>query len=168
MAADALPDFHLLDTGQFCARWRYERAEDAGMFDVHDAEDVVGGYPKIDNITDEALVAFLAAYPDESISKDDIFDYVYALLTGVSGDLARLDHESSLRRVALRSTLVRWATPVAMAVVERLRPGQLGWELAKIGQRRDPPIPVWAWLSLDSRDLGRRLVGVGREPERRQ
>jgi predicted helicase len=80
MAADALPDFHLLDTGQFFARWRYERADDAGMFDVHDAEDVVGGHRKIDNITDEALDAFLAAYPDESISKDDIFDYVYALL----------------------------------------------------------------------------------------
>ena len=79
LAADALPDLHLLDTGQFFARWRYEEVDDSGMFEIHDGE-VVDGYRRIDNITDEALAAFSAAYPDESISKDDIFDYVYGLL----------------------------------------------------------------------------------------
>jgi predicted helicase len=49
------------------------------MFDVHEGEEI-DGYCRIDNITDQALAAFSAAYPDESVSKDDIFDYVYGLL----------------------------------------------------------------------------------------
>ncbi|CCG02456.1 DEAD/DEAH box helicase [Blastococcus saxobsidens] len=73
------PDKHLLDTGQFFARWRYEKVDESGMFDVHKGE-IVDGFRRIDNITDEALAAFSAAYPGESISKDDIFDYVYGLL----------------------------------------------------------------------------------------
>jgi predicted helicase len=79
MAASELPDLHLLDSGQFFPRWRYERVDDTGMFDVHEGE-VVDGYRRIDNITDEALAAFSTAYPDESISKDDIFHYLYGLL----------------------------------------------------------------------------------------
>jgi predicted helicase len=79
LAADAVPDLHLLDSGQLFPRWRYEKVDNAGMFDVDEGE-VIDGYRRIDNITDEALAAFSAAYPDESISKDDIFDYVYGLL----------------------------------------------------------------------------------------
>jgi predicted helicase len=79
IASNDLPDLHLLDTGQFFARWRYEKVDDSGMFEVHEGE-VVDGYRRIDNITDEALAAFTAAYPGESITKDDIFDYVYGLL----------------------------------------------------------------------------------------
>ncbi|SOC52616.1 hypothetical protein SAMN05660748_4082, partial [Blastococcus aggregatus] len=74
-----LPDLHTLDTAQYFPRWRYEKVNDSGMFEVH-AGEVVDGYRRIDNITDEALAAFTAAYPGESISKDDIFDYVYGLL----------------------------------------------------------------------------------------
>ncbi|MQA34092.1 DEAD/DEAH box helicase [Modestobacter roseus] len=79
MAAGELPDLHLLDSGQFFPRWRYDKVDDSGMFDIHQGE-VVDGYRRIDNITDEALTAFTAAYPGESISKDDVFDYVYGLL----------------------------------------------------------------------------------------
>jgi predicted helicase len=67
-------------TGQFFARWRYEEIDRTGMFYVPNDGDVVDGYRKIDNITDEALISFTAAYPGEPISKDDIFDYVYGLL----------------------------------------------------------------------------------------
>ena len=74
-----LPDLHTLDTAQYFPRWRYEKVDDAGMFTVQEGE-VVGGYRRIDNITDEALAAFATAYPVESITKDDIFDYVYGLL----------------------------------------------------------------------------------------
>ena len=49
------------------------------MFDIHEGE-VVDGYRRLDNITDEALVAFTTAYPDESITKDDIVDYVHGRL----------------------------------------------------------------------------------------
>jgi predicted helicase len=41
---------------------------------------VIDGYRRIDDITDDALAAFTAAYPGESISKDDVFDYVDGLL----------------------------------------------------------------------------------------
>lgn len=82
MQLDQVPDFHVTGAGsggKVFARWRYEQVDDPGMFDVHEGE-VVDGYRRIDNITDEALVAFTAAYPGESITKDDIFDYVYGLL----------------------------------------------------------------------------------------
>ena len=45
---------------------------------VGDGE-VIDGYRRIDNITDEALKRFAAAY-GEQITKDDIFFYVYGLL----------------------------------------------------------------------------------------
>ncbi|MGY1814943.1 type ISP restriction/modification enzyme [Blastococcus sp. SYSU D00820] len=83
LALDVVPDLHVTGAGsggQFFARWRYEKVDDSGMFDVHGDAEVVDGYRRIDNITDEALAAFTMAYPGESISKDDIFDYVYGLL----------------------------------------------------------------------------------------
>lgn len=78
--ADRTPDLHLLDTGQFFARWRYESAEDAGMLDfVVGNDEIVDGYRKIHNITDEALIRFTTAYGSK-VTKDDIFFFVYGLL----------------------------------------------------------------------------------------
>lgn len=55
----------------FC-RWWYEKAEASGMFaGASENAEIVDGYRKIDNITDEALRRFSAAYG--SITKDDIF-----------------------------------------------------------------------------------------------
>jgi predicted helicase len=83
IAANAVPDLHLLDTGQFFARWRYEKVtEDEGMlaFGAADQDgEVVDGYRRIDNITDHALATFRTAYGD-AISTDDIFYYCYGLL----------------------------------------------------------------------------------------
>jgi predicted helicase len=85
LATDDLPNLHVTGAGsggQFFARWRYEKveAEDGMMaFDATDDGDVVGGYRRIDNLTDEALARFHAAY-GESITKDDVFFYVYGLL----------------------------------------------------------------------------------------
>ncbi len=84
IGTDALPDLHLLDTGQFFARWRYERVEaEDGMLSLDTAYDddneVIDGYRRIDNITDHALTTFRTAYGDR-ITKDDIFFYVYGLL----------------------------------------------------------------------------------------
>lgn len=83
LALDVVPDLHVTGAGsggQFFARWRYEKVDASGMFDVHGDGEVVDGYRRIDNITDEALAAFTVAYAGESLSKDDIFDYVYGLL----------------------------------------------------------------------------------------
>jgi predicted helicase len=80
IAADTVPDLHLLDTGQFFARWRYEKTATDGMLSFGEPEgEVIDGYRRIDNITDHALTTFRAAYA-EKITKDDIFDYVYGLL----------------------------------------------------------------------------------------
>ncbi|MCB1240979.1 MAG: DEAD/DEAH box helicase, partial [Tetrasphaera sp.] len=84
LTADSLPDLHHLDTGQFFARWRYEKVQaEEGMLSLDTAYDddaeVIDGYRRIDNITDHALTTFRAAYGDR-ITKDDIFFYVYGLL----------------------------------------------------------------------------------------
>jgi predicted helicase len=75
-----LPDLHMIDTGSLFGRWRYEQVEDLGMLDLGAEGEVIDGYRKIDNITDEALKRFQASYPRSEISKDDIFCYVYGLL----------------------------------------------------------------------------------------
>jgi len=80
LAVDATPDLHVLDTGQVLARWRYERPEAEGLLDLGGDDEVIDGYRKMDNITDEALTRFQAAHPAESITKDDIFFYVYGVL----------------------------------------------------------------------------------------
>src|SRR5699024_3930359 len=51
IATDCLPNLHLLDTGQFFARYTYKKTED-GTLDLGDA---VGGYQQLDNITDATL-----------------------------------------------------------------------------------------------------------------
>ncbi|MEO6500525.1 MAG: type ISP restriction/modification enzyme [Jatrophihabitantaceae bacterium] len=79
LMADHLPDMHLLDTGHFFSRWHFERAQADDTLDINVGE-VVNGYRRIDNITDQALKQFAATYPGETISKDDIFFYAYGIL----------------------------------------------------------------------------------------
>jgi predicted helicase len=83
LATADIPDVQALgagQNGQFFARWRYETAEDAGMLDVTiPGDDVIDGYRKIDNITDEALRRFQAMYGSK-ITTDDVYFYVYGLL----------------------------------------------------------------------------------------
>lgn len=76
-ATDCLPDLHLLDTGQFLPRYTYVQAE-GGQLDVFGAGDG-SGWTRVDNITDQALADYRAAY-GPAVSKDDIFFYVYGLL----------------------------------------------------------------------------------------
>jgi len=78
IAADAVPDLHLLDTGQFFARWRYVEVKDEGALSI-DVGDTTGGYRRVDNVTDEALERFHTAYGTK-VTKDDIFFYCYGLL----------------------------------------------------------------------------------------
>ena len=58
VAVDAVPDVQLLGNGQFLPRWTYEPVELAdtqGAFDLNDGRvDIVAGYRRVDNITDEA------------------------------------------------------------------------------------------------------------------
>ncbi len=81
---DRLPDLSFYTySAQFFARWRFEKVtNDPEMLSIEDMTtgEVIDGYRKVDNITDEALVGFQAAYFGEQISKDDIFFYTYGLL----------------------------------------------------------------------------------------
>ena len=75
---DALPNLHTIDTGQCFPFWLYEKAaSDKGSL-LADVEG--GGYHRRDAITDSGLEHFQAAYPGETVSKEDIFHYVYGLL----------------------------------------------------------------------------------------
>ena len=97
LIVDTVPNLHVLDTGQFFPRWTWEpvggrHAAEAGMLDLSGGEDteesstavgqegeVLGGYRRVDNITDATLRSYQAAYGPE-VTKNDVFYYVYALL----------------------------------------------------------------------------------------
>ncbi len=70
LATEKLPDLHLLDTGQFFARYSYLQA---------DANQLFAEPERIDNITDWALRQYQRAYGPQ-VTKDDIFYSVYGLL----------------------------------------------------------------------------------------
>lgn len=84
LVTDHVPNMHLTDTGQCFPLYWYEKVDaDAApqgeMFAAADAPDA-DGYIRRDAITDWALEAFRAHYGDATISKEDIFWYVYGVL----------------------------------------------------------------------------------------
>ena len=110
----SLPDLsYYTYTGQFFARWRYEPVEpDDGMLDLGPGDgEVVDGYRRIDNITDEALARFQGAY-GESFTKDDVFFYAYGLLH--SPDY-RETYAADLKKSLPRIPLVTDAAPFVEA-----------------------------------------------------
>ena len=74
-----MPDRGFNGTGQCFPRYEYpeqnESPNTVNMFQGTDAPP-----ERIDNILDTALCVFRERYPDDTISKDDIFDYVYGML----------------------------------------------------------------------------------------
>ena len=79
LMTDTMPDLHFNEFSQCFPRWRYPQTADAsnttGTFQGFDEAP-----ERIDNISDTALNAFRNHYRDDSITKDDIFDYVYGIL----------------------------------------------------------------------------------------
>lgn len=81
-----IPDLNLYGSegGQALMRYRYESVDSVeatlDVITTDDKADVIAGYRRIDNITDNMLEQFRAMYPGEQITKDDIFYYVYGLL----------------------------------------------------------------------------------------
>jgi len=104
LITDALPNLHTLDTGQCFPLHLYEplkpdnkptpansQAQQADLLDTDnsglstDGFDLAEGnaqprYTIKDGITDAGLAHFQAAYPDENITKEDLFYYIYGLL----------------------------------------------------------------------------------------
>lgn len=84
LVADCVPNLHLHDTGQCFPLYWYEKLDESakpqsemfGAFATPDAD----GYIRRDAIADWALDEFRKRYNDSSITKEDIFWYVYGIL----------------------------------------------------------------------------------------
>ena len=79
LMTDMMSDLHFNEFSQCFPRWRYPQSADTsnttGEFQGFEETP-----ERIDNISDTALRAFQEHYSDETITKDDIFDYVYGVL----------------------------------------------------------------------------------------
>ena len=80
LITNTLTDLNFNEAGTRCfPRWKYPRPADAsnttGTFQGFDEAP-----ERIDNISDTALRAFRNHYRDDTITKDDIFDYIYGIL----------------------------------------------------------------------------------------
>uniref|UniRef100_UPI00352A626E type ISP restriction/modification enzyme n=1 Tax=Aerococcus urinaeequi TaxID=51665 RepID=UPI00352A626E len=83
---DSTPNLHMISSGQCFPLKLYEMKESSeqiarepGLFDDAN-ENEESKYEVRDGITDAGLKHFQDAYPDEKISKEDLFYYVYGLL----------------------------------------------------------------------------------------
>ncbi|GAA5157185.1 DEAD/DEAH box helicase [Ornithinimicrobium tianjinense] len=126
LATDSIPDLALYgsNAGQFFARWRYEAVEDGGLLSLDsDDGEIIDGYRRIDNITDDALTLFRGTYGD-TISKDDIFFYCYGILH--SPDY-RENYQADLKKSLPRIPLVTDPSPYVDAG-RRLFELHLGYE----------------------------------------
>ncbi|MCG7276627.1 DEAD/DEAH box helicase [Corynebacterium singulare] len=93
IATDLLPNLHTLDTGQYFPRftWTSVEADDGGLFGEGDivkqgeasiygkVGEVVDGYVRVDNITDEIKALYRDALGAD-VTGDDIFHFVYGKL----------------------------------------------------------------------------------------
>ena len=106
----------------------------------------IGGkrYIRHDNILDEALAAYHDNYGDESISKDDVFYYVYGVL---HSPLYRARYQNNLRRELPRIPMAAdfWAFSKAGRELSDLHLGYEScpeYELAEGGTLSDQPAEV--------------------------
>ena len=76
LMVNTLPDIQLMFNGQCFPRYRYQRLTNAQPV----LPGLDGGPKRADNITDWALQAVQGRYSDNTITKDQIFDYVYGIL----------------------------------------------------------------------------------------
>jgi predicted helicase len=83
LMSKTLPCLDAIEKGQCFPRYLYD--EEAGKIGENGqgdmlASDGTGRFERRDAITDEGLAHFQAIYPGETITKDDLFYYVYGLL----------------------------------------------------------------------------------------
>ena len=85
LITDTIPDYHLVASAQWFARWRYEAHDPDSPDAWAQTTDNTGlasvpGYRRVDNIMDWCLQQFRGQYPALQITKDDIWSYLYGLL----------------------------------------------------------------------------------------
>ena len=76
LVVDAMPDLHFMAFGQCFPRYGYLKPPNAQRRLPGLAQE----RKRVDNITDTARRAFQVHYKDDSITKDEIFDYIYGVL----------------------------------------------------------------------------------------
>lgn len=76
----AIPDLHSNGDSQCFPRYIYRPKEEGLELSDSNSVDMGNGYIREDAITDEALKHFQEAYPDNPITKDDLFYYIYGIL----------------------------------------------------------------------------------------
>ena len=76
LMTDAMPDIQLMFNGQYFPRYRYTSPKKTlrQLYELESTQD------RIDNISETAKRAFCGHYSDNSITGDDIFDYIYGVL----------------------------------------------------------------------------------------
>ena len=80
LVTDKLTDLNLNEAGARCfPRWEYPRPVDTSNT-TSEFQGFEEAPERIDNISDTALRTFQKHYSDNTITKDDIFDYVYGVL----------------------------------------------------------------------------------------
>jgi predicted helicase len=82
--SDKLTDLELIEKGQNFSLYLYEPkkqlAENSDLFDKTTQASLETEYTRNDGISDAGLRHFFASYPSETITKEDIFYYIYGLL----------------------------------------------------------------------------------------
>jgi len=77
---NCIPNLHLIHTGSAYGLFTYEPLREDELVIPEVGEVIVDGYRRRENITDVTLSTYQGFYEDTSITKEDIFYYVYGLL----------------------------------------------------------------------------------------
>jgi predicted helicase len=83
MMFDQVPCFDAINKSQCFPRYIYEAVDNKNQmpgWDDGNEDGAPAGYRHRDGITDAGLAHIQSHYPGETITKDDVFDYVYGLL----------------------------------------------------------------------------------------
>lgn len=96
LIVEDLPDLNMLSATQYFPLYSYESVNADELAISSTDEVIIEGYRRRENITDTTLFAYQSYYEDKSISKKDIFYYVYGILHSTeykekySSDLAKM------------------------------------------------------------------------------
>jgi len=80
LITDQLPDLESISKAQWMSLYTYEPIPEHELAIPSPDEVMVDGYRRRENITDATLSTYRGFYKDTSVTKDDIFYYVYGLL----------------------------------------------------------------------------------------
>lgn len=164
LATTAMPNLDVLEKNQSFARWRYEEVDESGTLDLGEEEEIIDGYRRIDNITDQALTLFQSEYRDETVTKDDIFHYIYGLL---HSSAYRDRYAADLKRSLPRIPFVRNFSEYVDAG-RRLANLHVGYESAETypldGLSVEPIGDPYEFFAVGNKKM--RFGGAGREKDR--